>query len=270
MPIRASPARTSACTRSRTVWTATSSRALCTALPDEPERFTLGRPSASAGASGGSAMTTQHTILVVEDETSIASFVAAYLRKAGYGVTHRGDRAGGAGPARERAAGADRPRPQAARHRRRGGLPADPQDLGRADPDAHRARRGHRQDHRPRGRRRRLPDQAVQSARARRPREGDPAPRRRRSARGRAKRAPARRPRASTPASARCTSATRRSGSHRRSSTSSGSCSITAGSSSRATSCSSASGATRSPATRARSTSTSASSGASSATRPRS
>jgi DNA-binding response OmpR family regulator len=28
----------------------------------------------------------QHTILVVEDETSIASFVAAYLRKAGYGV----------------------------------------------------------------------------------------------------------------------------------------------------------------------------------------
>jgi DNA-binding response OmpR family regulator len=28
----------------------------------------------------------QHTILVVEDETSIASFVAAYLRNAGYGV----------------------------------------------------------------------------------------------------------------------------------------------------------------------------------------
>jgi DNA-binding response OmpR family regulator len=31
-------------------------------------------------------MTTPHTILVVEDETSIASFVAAYLRNAGYGV----------------------------------------------------------------------------------------------------------------------------------------------------------------------------------------
>ena len=29
---------------------------------------------------------TQHSILVVEDETSIATFVAAYLRNAGYGV----------------------------------------------------------------------------------------------------------------------------------------------------------------------------------------
>jgi DNA-binding response OmpR family regulator len=32
-------------------------------------------------------MTSQHTILVVEDETSIASFVAAYLRNAGYAVS---------------------------------------------------------------------------------------------------------------------------------------------------------------------------------------
>jgi DNA-binding response OmpR family regulator len=31
-------------------------------------------------------VTQQHTILVVEDETSIASFVSAYLRNAGYGV----------------------------------------------------------------------------------------------------------------------------------------------------------------------------------------
>jgi DNA-binding response OmpR family regulator len=31
-------------------------------------------------------VTQQHTILVVEDETSISSFVAAYLRNAGYGV----------------------------------------------------------------------------------------------------------------------------------------------------------------------------------------
>ena len=31
-------------------------------------------------------MTQQHSILVVEDETSIASFVSAYLRNAGYGV----------------------------------------------------------------------------------------------------------------------------------------------------------------------------------------
>jgi two-component system, OmpR family, alkaline phosphatase synthesis response regulator PhoP len=32
-------------------------------------------------------VTTPHTILVIEDETSIASFVAAYLRNAGYAVT---------------------------------------------------------------------------------------------------------------------------------------------------------------------------------------
>ena len=32
-------------------------------------------------------MTTPHSVLVVEDETSIASFVAAYLRNAGYTVT---------------------------------------------------------------------------------------------------------------------------------------------------------------------------------------
>ena len=31
-------------------------------------------------------MTQQHTILIVEDETSIASFVSAYLSNAGYGV----------------------------------------------------------------------------------------------------------------------------------------------------------------------------------------
>ena len=46
------------------------------------------------------------------------------------------------------------------------------------DSHAHRARRGHRQDHRTRGRRRRLHDQAVQSARTRRPGEEHPSPRR--------------------------------------------------------------------------------------------
>ena len=82
------------------------------------------------------------------------------------------------------------------------------QTLRRADPDADGPRRGRRQDHRPRGRRRRLPDEAVQSARARRAREVDPAPVDARAARSsRAARAPARRPRASTPAGARCGSA---------------------------------------------------------------
>ena len=49
--------------------------------------------------------------------------------------------------------------------------------LRRADPDADRPRRGRRQDHRARGRRRRLPDEAVQPARARRAREVDSPPR---------------------------------------------------------------------------------------------
>ena len=62
----------------------------------------------------------------------------------------------------------------------------------------------------------------------------------------------------------------RRSSWRPRSSTSSGSCSITAASCSRATSCSSGCGATRSRATRARSTCTCASSGARSARRARS
>ena len=47
------------------------------------------RAAASAGGARaeGRAMTATSTILVVEDETSIASFVAAYLRNAGYTVT---------------------------------------------------------------------------------------------------------------------------------------------------------------------------------------
>ena len=86
------------------------------------------------------------------------------------------DRQRRAGAGRRRAAGADHPRPDAARHRRDRDLPARPQDLRRADPDADRPRRGRRQDHRARGRRRRLPDEAVQPARARRAREERPAP----------------------------------------------------------------------------------------------
>ena len=72
--------------------------------------------------------------------------------------------AGGAPPARRRIARAGDPRPQSPGRRRRRAVPPDPQDLGRPDPDAHRARRGHRQDHRSRGRRGRLHDEAVQSA----------------------------------------------------------------------------------------------------------
>jgi hypothetical protein len=52
-----------------------------------------------------------------------------------------------------------------------------PPDLRRADPHADRARRGRGQDHRPRGRRRRLPDEAVQPEGSSRG-QVDPAPRR--------------------------------------------------------------------------------------------
>ena len=81
---RASRATTSACTRA-TASIAAPSRLSCTALPTEPERFALEPPPADAEPEEG-AVTTPTTILVVEDETSIASFVAAYLRNAGYGV----------------------------------------------------------------------------------------------------------------------------------------------------------------------------------------
>jgi two-component system alkaline phosphatase synthesis response regulator PhoP len=47
----------------------------CLPLPLQAERFTL-----------GAAVTSSHSILVVEDEASIATFVAAYLRNAGYTV----------------------------------------------------------------------------------------------------------------------------------------------------------------------------------------
>ena len=210
------------------------------------------------------------TILVVEDESSIASFVSLYLKNAGYAVRTAATGAEALDAGRRADAGADRARPDAAGHRRDRGLQAHPPALRRADPDAHRPRRGHRQDHRARGRRRRLPDEAVQPARARRAREVDPAPRDARAARARERGARARRPADRRRPARGDASATRRSSSRRRSSTCSGSCSTTAASCSRATSCSSASGATRSPATRARSTCTCASCAASSATPRRS
>ena len=61
-------------------------------------------------------------ILVVEDESSIASFVALYLKNAGYGV--RTAATGGERSRRwRRRPGAHRARPHAARHRRHRGVP---------------------------------------------------------------------------------------------------------------------------------------------------
>ncbi len=126
-------------------------------------------------------------MLVVEDESSIASFVSLYLKNAGYGVRTASTGNEALAQVQAAAAGPDRARPDAPRHRRDRGLPADPQDLRRADPDADGAGRGRRQDHRPRGRRRRLPDEAVQPAGAGRPgRSRSSAARRRSGARSRA------------------------------------------------------------------------------------
>ena len=83
-----------------------------------------------------------------------------------------------AGRARARRADEARPRrarPHAPRHRGRGDLPRDPQPFRRADPHAHREVGRGRACQRARDRRRRLPDEAVQPARARRPRARDPA-----------------------------------------------------------------------------------------------
>ena len=84
------------------------------------------------------------------------------LRLRGHGGDHRGR--GPAAPARRverRAAGRD-----AAGPRRLRGLPPDPRGLRRAGADAHRARAGRGPHRRARDRRRRLPAQALQPARA--------------------------------------------------------------------------------------------------------
>ena len=90
---RGSPARTSASTRS----TEPTAGVLPAGVHAGPARGRALRHRPAAGgrrrrvgaanrAGVGAVMTQQHTILVVEDETSIASFVSAYLRNAGYGV----------------------------------------------------------------------------------------------------------------------------------------------------------------------------------------
>ena len=198
------------------------------------------------------------TILVVEDEQAIASFVAAYLRKDGFTV-----RMTASGREALAIVGVDAPSlvildlmlpdldgmEVCRRIRETSTLPvlmltARDDDLDKiAGLEVGR---------------RRLPHEAVQPARARGEGAGHPPPQRRKDEAGR-RRDPSTASSCSTRAGASATSGTRRSGSRRRSSTSSGSCSTTRVSSSRATSCSSASGATRSRATPAPSTSTSAS-----------
>ena len=134
--------------------------------------------STSARAGKATAMASKpQTVLVVEDEASIASFVAAYLKNAGYAV-----RTTASGIEALKLVESEKPAlvvldlmlpdidgvEVCKRIRQSSDLPGA---------DADRARRGRRQDHRPRGRRRRLHDEAVQSARARRAGTRDSPPR---------------------------------------------------------------------------------------------
>ena len=68
------------------------------------------------------------TILVVEDESSIASFVSLYLKNAGYAVRTAATGAEALSQVAQETAGADRARPDAAGHRRDRGLQAHPPD----------------------------------------------------------------------------------------------------------------------------------------------
>ena len=136
-------------------------------LPEVQTKATFGPSEVTSAVSSigqDPTMTTPQTILVVEDETSIASFVALYLKNAGYVVKAVGTGGAALNAIAAEHARADHPRPQPARHGRPRDLPPRAQELRRPDPDADRARRGRRQDHRPRGRRRRLPDEALQPA----------------------------------------------------------------------------------------------------------
>ena len=89
-------------------------------------------------------MSQAQTVLVVEDEVSIASFISLYLKNAGYRVKAVGSggdalaqleveqpalihlRRGRPGAARGGTARADHPRPDASGHGRDGCLPTDP------------------------------------------------------------------------------------------------------------------------------------------------
>ena len=116
-------------------------------------------------------------VLVVDDDLEIRSLLRDYLEKNGYRVTAVGD-------GKAMWAAFDEARPDIRRARRdaagRGwphALPRRARALGDPDHHADRARRGDRPHRRSRNGRRRLPRQAVQSARAARAHQERPAPR---------------------------------------------------------------------------------------------
>src|SRR5664280_962396 len=125
-------------------------------------------------APGWTVMTTirpRARVLVVDDEEPLARLVAEYLTRAGFDVGLAPDGLTAVHRARRRGA-----RPRAAGPGRDRGVPAaaDVHRLLRDHADRPHGRGG--QAHRALRRRRRLPDQAVQPARAGRPRPGHAAP----------------------------------------------------------------------------------------------
>ena len=110
--------------------------------------------------------------MVIEDEASIASAVAARLRSEGFRVEIAADGPSGVDLCERAPARPGRPRPHAPRPRRPGGVPPGPAGPARAG--AHADGPGLRDRHarRPGRRRRRLHDQAVQP-----PGAGGPGPR---------------------------------------------------------------------------------------------
>ena len=109
------------------------------------------------------------SILVVEDEASIAQAVATRLRSEGFAVTIAPDGPSGVERCRTPPARPRRARPHAAGARRPRRVPRDPAGPAGSGADADRARFGDRPRRRAGRRRRRLPHQAVQQPRAGRP-----------------------------------------------------------------------------------------------------
>ena len=110
------------------------------------------------------------TILVVDDEPTILDTLAYNLERDGYAVVTAADGAQALTAFRRDAPDLiilDLMLPELSGH---GGLPHHPARVTGPHPDAHRPRLGDRQGRRPRARRRRLRDQALQPARAAGPR----------------------------------------------------------------------------------------------------
>ena len=145
-------------------------------LPAPPDASSGGAPSSRSAPQPLYDARPMKTILVVDDEPKIVQLARDYLEHAGFAVLTAGDGPAALATVRQRRPDLvvlDLGLPGPRRPRRH---PRAPARLDDPDRDAHGPRRRARQAARARARRRRLPHQAVQPARARRPRPGGPAP----------------------------------------------------------------------------------------------